>query len=106
MEMTTEIVDMLGGPNVFGRKIISESDFLAAIQQGLPYRALARIKQRLKLTDNELVHSIGIELLPINQELRLEGFEIDIYREFHEPCGPFTLDLMILNRWQSRCWPW
>jgi putative toxin-antitoxin system antitoxin component (TIGR02293 family) len=80
METTTEIVDILGGPNVFGRKITSESDFLAAIRRGLPYRALARIKQRLKLTDSELVHSIGIHprtLIRRKSEQRLRSDESD-----------------------------
>jgi putative toxin-antitoxin system antitoxin component (TIGR02293 family) len=80
METTAEIMEILGGPNVLGKKIASESDFLAAIQRGLPYRALARIQQRLKLTDSELVHSIGIHprtLIRRKSEQRLRSDESD-----------------------------
>jgi putative toxin-antitoxin system antitoxin component (TIGR02293 family) len=80
MEATSEIVNILGGPNVLGKKIASESDFLAAIQRGLPYRAVERIKQRLKLTDGELVQSINIHprtLIRRKSEQRLRSDESD-----------------------------
>jgi len=81
----TEIMEMLGGPNVLGRNISSESDFLAAIRRGLPYRALEQIKRRLKLTDSELVHSIAIHprtLIRRKSERRLRSDESDRLSRF------------------------
>lgn len=80
METTADIMEILGGPNVLGRNVTSESDFLAAIRQGLPYRALEQIKHRLKLTDRELVHSIDIHPRTLHRrksERRLRSDESD-----------------------------
>jgi putative toxin-antitoxin system antitoxin component (TIGR02293 family) len=80
MGTTAEIMEILGGPKVLGKKIASESDFLAAIHRGLPYGALEQVKQRLKLTDRELVHSIDIHPRTLHRrksERRLRSDESD-----------------------------
>ncbi len=80
MAAPTEIINILGGANALGKKITSESDFMAAIQRGLPYRAVEQIKRRLKLTDGELVQSIDIHprtLIRRKSEQRLRSDESD-----------------------------
>ena len=60
MKTTFAVVDLLGGARVLGRRVSSEKEFVDSLQQGLPYRALEAIKQRLRLSDSELAEAIGI----------------------------------------------
>lgn len=60
MRTTSDVIDLLGGTRTLGRRVASEKDLVVSLQEGLPYRALKAVKQRLGLSDRELAEATGI----------------------------------------------
>lgn len=60
MKRASGIVHILGGTRALGRRVSSERELLVSLNEGLPYRALESVKQRLHLSDSELAEAMGI----------------------------------------------
>jgi len=80
MKRTSAVIDLLGGAAVLGRRVSSEKELVVSLQEGLPYRALEAVKQRLRLSDSELAQAIGIHprtLIRRKSQKRLRSDESD-----------------------------
>jgi putative toxin-antitoxin system antitoxin component (TIGR02293 family) len=76
----TSVVDLLGGIRALGRRVSSEQDLITSVHQGLPYRALEAVKERLQLSDREIAQATGIHprtLIRRKSEKRLRADESD-----------------------------
>ena len=60
MKRTSAVIDLLGGARVLGRRVSSGKELVDSLREGLPYRALETLKQRLRLSDRELAEATGI----------------------------------------------
>ena len=77
---TSAVIDLLGGSRALGRRVSSEKELVVSLQEGLPYRALEAVKQRLRLSDRELAHATGIHprtLMRRKSQKRLRSDESD-----------------------------
>ena len=80
MRKTSAIIDLLGGSRALGRSVASEKDLLVSLQEGLPFRALAAVKKRLRLSDREIAEATGIHprtLIRRKSQQRLRAGESD-----------------------------
>ena len=80
MKTTSAVIDLLGGARVLGRRVSSETELVASLQAGLPYRAPEAVKKRLRLSDSELAEAIGIHprtLVRRKSQARLRSNESD-----------------------------
>jgi len=62
-----EIAKLLGGPTVLGRNISSQLKMADAVDNGLPTDSLDRVKRKLRLSDAEVGHALGISLKTIHR---------------------------------------
>jgi putative toxin-antitoxin system antitoxin component (TIGR02293 family) len=81
---TESIVSLWGGEKTLGRQIRSENDLIEALRQGLPYAALERLMETVKLSRSEVASALlipGRTLVRRKQEQRLAVDESDrLYR--------------------------
>jgi len=80
MAKTSSVIDLLGGIRALGRRVASEEDLITSLQEGLPYRALQAVKERLQLSDREIAEATGIHprtLIRRKSEKRLRSDESD-----------------------------
>lgn len=81
---TESIVSLWGGEKTLGRQIRSENDLIEALRQGLPYAALERLMETVKLSRSEIASALlipGRTLVRRKQEKRLAVDESDrLYR--------------------------
>ncbi len=54
MGTLTQTLNLLGEKNIAQKKNISEADIVQLIRKGLPYAALDRLKNKLKLSEKEI----------------------------------------------------
>ena len=62
-----QVMALLGGAEVLGRKVTSRLSLADAIAKGLPRRALDRVKKALRLTDAEIASALGISQKTISR---------------------------------------
>ena len=62
-----QVMALLGGAEVLGRKVTSRLSLADAIAKGLPRRALERVKEALRLTDAEIASTLGISQKTISR---------------------------------------
>ena len=58
--MTMEIVDVLGGPRVVGRKVHTLEDLARRLRKGLPYAALEAVMSSLDLPREVLAETLDV----------------------------------------------
>src|SRR5438034_9137960 len=85
MTASEYVIQVLGGPSVFkGRALPTSTELRARIKQGLPYRSLESVRERLRLSVPEaatVLHMPAPTLARRRQARRLDRDESDrLYR--------------------------
>src|SRR3954469_22312373 len=85
MTATEYVIEVLGGPSVFkGRAVPTSTELRACIKQGLPYRSLESVRERLGLSVPEaaqVLHMPTRTMARRRQTRRLDADESDrLYR--------------------------
>ena len=60
MEQMANIVRMLGGERILGRKVSSTADLIPILRSGLKYRSLEAIIHKLDISTDDVLKSLGL----------------------------------------------
>jgi putative toxin-antitoxin system antitoxin component (TIGR02293 family) len=96
MTATESVLDVLGGASVFkGATVPTSTELRARIRQGLPYRSLESVRERLRLSVPEaadVLHMPARTLARRRQSRKLDGDESDrLYRVARIAAQAFAL---------------